>query len=202
MKDNLKKTSMAMRFTALLAVCVMVVAMTSCSEEKKELGPDEYDVVVIGSGGGGLSAASVLAQEGMKVIVIEQHYQVGGFMSSFSRKGYTFEASLDAMDKSGIDMFEKLGIKDKVTVVETRVACQPPRQRLVLLALSQDFQVLANQVRGSEMEVTRWEPAQQTLQGDLPLFPLLPGKLLQHPFNEICRDPEDGLHRPTRLQPR
>ncbi len=118
MKDKLKGIPIGGRFLAFLAACIMVFTMVSCSEEKKELGPNEYDVVVIGSGGGGLSAAAMLAKNGMKVIVIEQHYQVGGYMSSFSRKGYTFEASLDAMDKTGIDMFEKLGIQDKVTVVK------------------------------------------------------------------------------------
>ncbi len=116
--NKMRKKFIAKRALSILVASVMVAAMVSCSREKKELGANEYDVVVVGAGGGGLSAAAKLAKEGMKVIVVEQHFQVGGYMSSFSRKGYTFEASLDAMDKTGIDMFESLGIKDKVTVVK------------------------------------------------------------------------------------
>lgn len=101
---------------------LLILPFLSCGGEKAEPGPDEYDVVVIGAGGGGISAAARLAKEGMKVLVLEQHYQVGGFMSSFERGDYRFEASLHAMDYTGVAMFEKLGIKDKVKVVEINPA--------------------------------------------------------------------------------
>jgi len=52
-----------------------------------------YDAVVIGSGIGGLIAANLLAQEGLKVLLAEQHYMVGGYCSTFRRGGYTFDAS-------------------------------------------------------------------------------------------------------------
>lgn len=50
------------------------------------------DVAVIGSGMGSLSAASMLAKEGLKVIVLEQNYLPGGCTTSYWRKGYVFEA--------------------------------------------------------------------------------------------------------------
>jgi phytoene dehydrogenase-like protein len=59
---------------------------------------DDYDVVIIGSGGGGLSAGAFLAQHGMSVVVIEQHHRVGGYMSGFRRGDYRFEVSLHAFD--------------------------------------------------------------------------------------------------------
>ena len=52
-----------------------------------------YDAVVIGSGVGGLVAANLLAREGLKVLLAEQHYMVGGYCSTFRRGGYTFDAS-------------------------------------------------------------------------------------------------------------
>ena len=39
---------------------------------------DEYDVVVIGSGLGGLTSANVLAKCGHSVLLLEHHYQYGG----------------------------------------------------------------------------------------------------------------------------
>ena len=52
-----------------------------------------YDVVVIGAGIGGLICANLLARSGLQVLLIEQHYVVGGYCSMFRRKGYTFDAA-------------------------------------------------------------------------------------------------------------
>lgn len=43
-----------------------------------------YDVVIIGSGLGGLLSAVLLAKEGLKVAVIEQNKQIGGCLQTFS----------------------------------------------------------------------------------------------------------------------
>jgi phytoene dehydrogenase-like protein len=52
-----------------------------------------YDVVVIGAGIGGLICANLLARRGLRILLIEQHYVVGGYCSMFRRKGYTFDAA-------------------------------------------------------------------------------------------------------------
>ena len=54
---------------------------------------DSYDAVIIGAGIGGLICANLLAREGLRVLLTEQHYMVGGYCSTFRRKGYTFDAA-------------------------------------------------------------------------------------------------------------
>ena len=56
---------------------------------------DYYDVVVIGSGLGGLTAANILARDGRKVLLVEQHYKLGGMATWFKRPGgHIFDISL------------------------------------------------------------------------------------------------------------
>ncbi|MBC8029057.1 MAG: NAD(P)/FAD-dependent oxidoreductase [Pyrinomonadaceae bacterium] len=56
--------------------------------------PDRsYDAVIIGAGIGGLICANLLAREGLRVLIVEQHYMVGGYCSTFRRKGFTFDAA-------------------------------------------------------------------------------------------------------------
>lgn len=51
-----------------------------------------FDVIVIGSGMGGMTAASLLANEGRKVLILEAAHVPGGCSSSYKRKGYIFES--------------------------------------------------------------------------------------------------------------
>jgi phytoene dehydrogenase-like protein len=52
-----------------------------------------YDSVVIGGGIGGLICGNLLARSGLRVLLVEQHYMLGGYCSTFKRKGYVFDAA-------------------------------------------------------------------------------------------------------------
>jgi phytoene dehydrogenase-like protein len=56
---------------------------------------DQYDVVVIGSGLAGMTSANVLGRAGHRVLLLEQHYKLGGLATWFLRPGgHIFDVSL------------------------------------------------------------------------------------------------------------
>ncbi len=54
----------------------------------------DYDVIVIGSGIGGLCNAALMSKLGSKVCVLEQHYTAGGFTHSYERAGYEWDVGV------------------------------------------------------------------------------------------------------------
>lgn len=54
-----------------------------------------WDAIVVGSGLGGLAAASMLARHaGQRVLVLERHYTAGGFTHTFHRPGYEWDVGV------------------------------------------------------------------------------------------------------------
>ena len=80
---------------------------------------ESYDVVVIGAGNGGLTAAATTAKLGLKTLLLERHNIPGGSATSFRRGRFEFEPSLHELAGYGPpenpgdvrQLFDSLGIE-------------------------------------------------------------------------------------------
>jgi phytoene dehydrogenase-like protein len=84
------------------------------------------NVIIIGSGIGGLIAGNLLARKGHKVTIFEAHSMPGGYTAGFYRKGYYFESGTLSFEASAsvfkamkdIEVLEKIDfVKQKIRFV-------------------------------------------------------------------------------------
>ncbi|TNC79882.1 MAG: FAD-dependent oxidoreductase [Oleiphilus sp.] len=61
---------------------------------RKKKADTHYDVIIIGSGIGGLCNAALLSKLGKKVCVLEQHYTAGGYTHAYEREGYEWDVGV------------------------------------------------------------------------------------------------------------
>ncbi len=54
----------------------------------------DYDTIIIGAGISGLVCGCYLAKAGLKTLIVEKNPNVGGYCTSFYRKGYRFDSSI------------------------------------------------------------------------------------------------------------
>lgn len=81
----------------------------------------KYDVIIIGSGMGGLVSAVILAKEGLKVCVLEKNKQYGGNLQTFVRDKTIFDTGVHyigglAKGQNLYRYFEYLGIMDDLSL--------------------------------------------------------------------------------------
>ena len=94
-----------------------------------------FDVVVIGSGLGGLSAAGFLAKAGLSVCLLERNERAGGCVAGFEQAPYTFDPAVGAIAR-GVDDELRDGI----------LAHLGARERCELVPLEHAYRVVSGDV--------------------------------------------------------
>src|SRR5262247_3124710 len=88
---------------------------------------DAYDVIVVGGGLGGLTAAALLARAGRSVLIVERHDRPGGYAHAFRRRGYRFDSAVHLVsgcepvpfEGGGVlhDLLSELGVRERCDFV-------------------------------------------------------------------------------------
>jgi phytoene desaturase len=82
----------------------------------------DVDVIIVGAGMAGLTCGCLLAQKGLKVLMIEKNQKVGGCCTSFQREEFSFDLSVQSLgecQKGGRiwRLLEKLDLLDEIRFI-------------------------------------------------------------------------------------
>lgn len=75
----------------------------------------KFDVIIIGSGIGGLVTAAILSKKGMNVLVCEKNSYIGGYASSIDIEGFRFDVGAQDhtfLGKRGLEIINELDMQD------------------------------------------------------------------------------------------
>ncbi|MGN7787139.1 phytoene desaturase family protein [Niabella sp. 22666] len=85
-----------------------------------------YDVIIIGSGVGGLTAGALLSKAGLSVCILEKEPHVGGYLAGFRRKDFRFDTAIHWLNQCGPEgvagkIFTILGKDHPVAIPQKKI---------------------------------------------------------------------------------
>ena len=104
---------------------------------------DSYDVIIIGSGVGGLTAAALLSKSGYSVCVLEKEPHAGGYLAGFRRKHFLFDTAIHWLNQYGpggliCRIFDLIGSDYPVAVPQQRIRRYQGNEHSYLLTNNPD----------------------------------------------------------------
>ena len=63
---------------------------------------EKFDLIIIGSGIGGLCATALLGIKGKRVLVLEKHFKICGWTHTFKRKDYEWDVGIQDITTVGV----------------------------------------------------------------------------------------------------
>jgi len=98
----------------------------------------DLDVIIIGAGVAGLTCGCLLAQKGLKVLIVEKNQKVGGCCSSFEKEGFSFDLSVQSLGECQEggriwNLIKKLDLHDPIRFIHLEPAREYhfPDQKIV-----------------------------------------------------------------------
>ena len=82
----------------------------------------DYDAIVFGSGAGGLTCATTLAQHGLRTLLAEKNPWYGGYAHGFGKDGFYWDHGghiflAYRLGKQAREVFQRLGLDERVEMV-------------------------------------------------------------------------------------
>jgi all-trans-retinol 13,14-reductase len=115
-----------------------------------------YDLIVVGSGLAGMTAANVMARAGFKVLLTEQHYNLGGMATWFKRPGgHIFDVSLHGFPigmKKTCRKYWSKEISDRIVPLES-VKFKNPQFAIETSFTEEDFRRHLNETLNVDKKV-------------------------------------------------
>lgn len=150
-----------------------------------------YDVVIIGSGLGGLVCGTILAKEGYKVCILERNKQIGGTLQTFVRKRVIFDSGVHYVGglepgQNLYQFFRYLGIMEKMKIrkmdldsFDTIIFEDDPVEYKYAQGYDRFIQVLSEQFPGEKESIRRYCDAIRDVCSKFPMYNLRTGSLTE-----------------------